>query len=190
MDIPDIFKNFKNYGSNDNPLFRAKDLGDLLDIKKIRKTIESLDSKYKTKIYIKDQKGGRLTWLLSLDGVKRIIIISRKPKAIELCKYLNIDCDIKIITKEIQFITQIRKTFHSLNMIEQFNCLNYRIDLYFPDFNIAIEFDENHSYKNKLPDINRQKLIQESLKCSFIRVKYNDDIFTTINIILKHMCKL
>jgi hypothetical protein len=36
--------NFTNYGTNDNPLYKAKDkdIGDLLGIKKIRRTLENI----------------------------------------------------------------------------------------------------------------------------------------------------
>lgn len=36
--------NIEIYGTYEDPLFKAKDIGDLLGIKKIRKTIENLDS--------------------------------------------------------------------------------------------------------------------------------------------------
>ncbi len=50
-EILEYFKNEKiiNYGSYENPLFKAKDIGDLLGIDQIRKTLESLDTKFKIK---------------------------------------------------------------------------------------------------------------------------------------------
>ena len=39
--------NIEIHGTYDEPLFKAKDIGDLLDIKKIRKTIENLDDECK-----------------------------------------------------------------------------------------------------------------------------------------------
>jgi very-short-patch-repair endonuclease len=174
-----------NYGTEKYPLYKAKDIGDLLEIKSIRKTLESIDDKFKFKKHIKTN-GVRYsnTWLLSLDGIKRVIIISRKPKSIELCRLFNIECDVKIVAKETNFIEQIITTFNKFNMEQQYQCLNYRIDLYFIDYKLAIEFDENHAYKGTLDDIKRENIIKEYLKCKFIRVKYNDNIFKTINVIL------
>ena len=50
-----MVKQFENlnitiYGTYENPLFKAKDIGDLLGIDKIRKTIENLDNECKIKI--------------------------------------------------------------------------------------------------------------------------------------------
>lgn len=177
--------NLINYGTTDEPLFKAKDIGDLLDIKNIRDNVAKLDEKYKTKRNVKSN-GGKIssTWLVSLDGVKRIIIKSRKSECIELCKILNIDCEIKVVSEEINFVNQILIAFKTFKIELQYVCLNYRIDLYFIDYKLAIEFDESHSYKGKYDDKIRQKIIEEKLKCKFLRVKYNDDIFETINNII------
>jgi very-short-patch-repair endonuclease len=183
--------NFTNYGTIDEPLYKAKDIGDLLDIKNIRATVSKLDEKYKTKRNIKSNCGNFVnTWLVSLDGIKRIIIISRKHKSIELCKILHLDCDIKIVAKETNFVKQILIAFKTFKIELQYVCLNYRIDLYFIDYKLAIEFDESHSYKGKSDDKIRQKLIEENLNCKFLRVKYNDDIFETINNIILIILKL
>lgn len=176
--------NFTNYGTNDDPLYKAKDIGYLLDIKRIRKTLENIDEKYKTKRNIKSNGGNQNTWLVSLDGIKRIIITSRKVKSIELCKILHLDCDIKIVAKELNFVNQILIAFKTFKIELQYVCLNYRVDLYFIDYKLVIEFDESHSYKGKSDDKKRQKLIEENLNCKFLRVKYNDDIFETINNII------
>ena len=98
--------------------------------------------------------------------------------------FLGVKYDIKIIAKETQFINQIKIAFSNLDMKEQFQCLNYRIDIYFPMFKLAIEFDENHSYKGSNEDIKRQQLCENYLGCKFIRVKETDDIFVVINTII------
>ena len=48
--------------------------------------------------------------------------------------------------------------------------LGYRIDLYFHDYKIAIQVDENeHSNRNIDYEIKRQKAIEQELGCDFIR---------------------
>ena len=178
--------NITNFGTIGNPLFRAIDIGNLLGIKNIRDTIYSLDEQYKMKINMKGLECGNYsdTWLITEEGIKHIICKSRKIQSINLAKKLGIKYDIKIITKETQFINQIKIAFSNLDMKEQFQCLNYRIDLYFPIFKLAIEFDENHSYKGSNADIKRQQLCENYLGCKFIRVKETDDIFVVINTII------
>jgi very-short-patch-repair endonuclease len=185
MSIPGLI----NYGTEKEPLYSSRDIGNLLEIKKIRKTLENIDEKFKCKKAIKSKGGMKTTWLLTLDGVKRVVIISRKVKSIELCKLLNIECDIKVVAKETNFVEQIITAFKTFNIKEQYKCLDYRIDVYFVDYKLAIEFDEAHSYKYKANDIKRENTIKEYLKCKFIRVKQNDNIFKTINIILVEIIK-
>jgi len=62
----------------------------------------------------------------------------------------------------------------------------YRIDLYFPDYKLAIECDENHT--NIDADIKRENDIKDKLNCTFIRYKPYDkkfNIFLLINEIYK-----
>ena len=47
--------------------------------------------------------------------------------------------------------------------------LGYRIDLYFHDYKLAIEIDENgHSNRNIDYEIKRQKATEQELSCEFI----------------------
>ena len=74
--------NISIYGTYENPLFKAKDIGDLLEIKKITKTIENMDDECKIKI--NSPTGGvgtnnSDTWFLTEDGVYEVLFISKKP---------------------------------------------------------------------------------------------------------------
>jgi very-short-patch-repair endonuclease len=61
--------------------------------------------------------------------------------------------------------------------------------LYIPKYNLCIEFDENQHKYNLENDKKRQKYITEKLKCNFLRINENDNIFDSINKIL-HFAKL
>lgn len=84
-----MVKQFENlnitiYGTYENPLFKAKDIGDLLGIDKIRKTIENLDNECKIKINAPTGGVGTNnsdTWFLTEDGLYEVLFISRKPIA-------------------------------------------------------------------------------------------------------------
>jgi prophage antirepressor-like protein len=73
--------NIQVYGTYEEPLFKAKDIGDLLDIKKIRTTLDNLDESCKV---LKDAHTmGCLQQQLFLteDGLYELLFISRKPIA-------------------------------------------------------------------------------------------------------------
>ena len=73
----------------------------------------------------------------------------------------------------------------------QDNVLSYRIDLYFHDYKLAIEVDENeHSDRNIGHEIKRQKAIKQELGCKFIRIdrdKKDFGIFRAISKIFRHI---
>ena len=63
----------------------------------------------------------------------------------------------------------------------QNNVLAYRIDLYFHEYKLAIEIDENgHSNRNIDFKIKRQKAIEDELDCNFIRIAYQKTLTNKI----------
>ena len=76
-------------------------------------------------------------------------------------------------------------------MQTQYKVLSYRIDLYFNDYNLAIEIDENgHSSKSIDYEINRQKAIEQKIGCKFISIDPDNedfDIFKAVNEIFRHI---
>ena len=59
--------------------------------------------------------------------------------------------------------------FEGGNMKIQYNVLSFRIDLYFHDYRLAIEINENgHSDRNIDYEIKRQKAIERERGCKFI----------------------
>lgn len=75
--------------------------------------------------------------------------------------------------KEIEFIDQLEETLKPFNIIgiRQYKILNYKIDFYISNLNIAIEYDENnHRGYTYEQQEGRQKEIENELGCRFIRV--------------------
>lgn len=73
---------------------------------------------------------------------------------------------------EYKYLNEIEDFLNLMNIdyIEQYQVDNYRIDLYIPKYNIAIEIDEEeHKYKKNYDTI-RQKYIEKQIHCKFIRV--------------------
>ena len=71
------------YGTYEEPLFKAKDVGDLLEIKNIRDAISNLDHTCKVKSNVGNTDVGNYsnTWFITEDGLYELLFISRKPIA-------------------------------------------------------------------------------------------------------------
>jgi len=89
------------------------------------------------------------------------------------------------------FIPIIKEALLIFNPIEEYNVLNYKIDLYFPYHKIAIECDEYCHKDNILEDGIRQEDIEKELGCKFIRFEPRKDLNVgiVINNILKEILK-
>ena len=74
--------NINIYGTYDEPLFKAKDIGDLLEIKNVKDTIKNYNDKQKLGVVLTDPHG-RLqeTNMLTEQGLYKILMKSRKPIA-------------------------------------------------------------------------------------------------------------
>lgn len=84
-----MVKQFENlnitiYGTYENPLFRAKDMGELLDIKNIRDTINKMKLRNIIDKVVEDfsTPGGiQNTIFLTEQGLYKVLMKSRKPIA-------------------------------------------------------------------------------------------------------------
>jgi hypothetical protein len=75
----------------------------------------------------------------------------------------------------IPFLNEIDKNFIPQYPVYIKPKVFYYVDAYYPKYNLAIEYDEpDHKYKIE-EDAHRQNLIEQKLKCKFIRV--DEDIF-------------
>ena len=98
-----------------------------------------------------------------------------------------------INTKEQTIINSIKDTFEGENIQTQYSVLGYRIDLYFHEYNLAIQaYELGHSNRNINNEIERQKALEKELNCIFIRNNPDEkefNIFKEINIIHRHIKK-
>lgn len=81
--------NIEIYGTYEEPLFKAKDIGNLLEIKDIRTTLKNFDKDEGHTMPVTDSLG-RLqeTNMLTEQGLYRMLMISRKPIAKEFQKWV------------------------------------------------------------------------------------------------------
>ena len=90
---------------------------------------------------------------------------------------------------EYKYINEIQDFLNvmSIEYIPQYPVDNYRIDLYIPKYNLAIEIDEEeHKYKRDYDKI-RQKYIEKLIHCVFIRVHEGESCGSVIARITKEM---
>jgi very-short-patch-repair endonuclease len=91
--------------------------------------------------------------------------------------------------QEIEFIDTLLKILEPFNFecVKQYQVLNYRIDLYIKDLNIAVEYDEGHHSSQAEEDDIRQITIEKQLGCKFIRVSNKDSHLWNCGYIMKRI---
>jgi len=77
------------YGTYEEPLFKAKDIGDLLGIKDIKSTLRDFDKDEVHSMHLIDSLGREQeTNMLKEQGLYKILMISRKPIAKQFQKWV------------------------------------------------------------------------------------------------------
>ncbi len=90
---------------------------------------------------------------------------------------------------EYKYLNEIEDFLNIMNIkyILQYRVDNFRIDLYIPKYNLAIEIDEKeHKYKKDY-DIKRQNYIEDKIHCKFIRVNEDEGCGSVIARIVKEL---
>ena len=86
------------------------------------------------------------------------------------------------VSKEQSVLYKILKTFTTERIALKYNVLGYYIDLYFLEYKLAVERDEQR-HINRNNETERQVAIERELNCQIIRInpdKENFDIFIEI----------
>ena len=95
----------------------------------------------------------------------------RTPTTIEFKSKLGFKQLDIIMRKEQSVLIRIMKIFGSEKISLQHSVLDYKIDLYFSEQRLAIEFDgKKHKDRDKHKEIERQKVVEKELDCEFIRI--------------------
>lgn len=175
--------------------YYAEDIGRILNIKRIRKTVQNFDSleivslsqkqEYSIITYKIDGRRDNTKILITKQGLMRLLSINRTPSSIELANFFNINTyNHKFTPVETSTLKIIQEAFAGENMVTQYQVGNYRIDLYLPARKIAIECDErNHVDRDIEYELNRENVIKDDLHCEFIRYNPNASNFNIITVI-------
>lgn len=168
--------------------FNKNDLLDLLldsDLKSFAKENGLITSNRTKNIYLLSERG-----YAKLASIMK----SSKTAKIVLKEYFNSSIVAEpSSTKEYKFYEDISEhlEIYEISHIVQYPVLQYRIDLYLPSLNIAIEYDESsHKHYEEGSDIKRQNNIEKELGCKFIRVTDKYSINRAIAITMKKILEI
>ena len=203
-----VFKN-EEFGEirmvmvNNEPYFVGKDVAEILGYSNSSKAVSThVDDEDKIMEMIAHFQNGNIvktqTALINENGLYNLLAKSQtlsvayKTELKNWLVSLGLIQDELLLTerKEIKFLDKLQEALKPFDLegIKQYKILNYRIDFYIPKLNIAIEYAENehndYSYKQQQ---GRQKEIENSLGCDFIRIsdKQNDEY--NIGLVLLHI---
>jgi hypothetical protein len=138
------------------------------------------------------------TILITAEGAIEILIKCRKiisPDVLHILKKFNIDTtNKKCLTKEQQNLNAITNVFKTEKFEDQYKVGKYFLDLYFPEYQIVIEVDEN-GHRDRRPSDERERMdfvnaelgIDDSHWIRFNPDEYDFDITKVIGQILRKM---
>lgn len=181
--LSEVFGKVRVITKDGEILFCASDIAEILGDRDALNLTRGLDDDYITKNIINTNGGNQNMLFISKEGLHQVLSKSRKlniDKKKQIYKWLTDEKFIDTITsscKEEEFINKLIEVLKPLGLKsfkKQFKISKYRIDLYLPELNIAIEYDENnHKGYTYEQQEGRQKEIEENLGCKFIRITDN-----------------
>jgi very-short-patch-repair endonuclease len=187
IDVCNVFSEIISFKYHDIELFDIKHILSYIHLCKrsIRRVMHVIHKEQLYFVNIKNEFGGyQIRTLIDLEVLKKILNYSNKIQSRKLAEIIGINvCDIFLSTKEQTYIGIISDVFKNENKTDQFSIHHYRIDLYFINYELAIECDENgHLSRNKDYEKKRQKYV-ESHNISFIRFNPDEKNFNIYEII-------
>lgn len=165
-----------SYFTHDKLLFEyfvGYEITALLGYKCPHQTVKNTVSK-SNQIYFKDYVGEKIpplnpkTVLITRDGAIEILLKTRKiltPDVEYILKKFNITTtNRKCLSKEQKYMTDITTVFKTEQFEDQYKVGEYYLDLYFTEYRIVIECDENgHLDRRQCDEKERMKYVNNSL---------------------------
>lgn len=189
---------------NGKVLFNPKHVAEILGIKNVRDNVSKMNSNQVIKLTNSDLEGVDFRKLnntgenfLTERGLSILISktnkISSSEKQSIIESFRSNGCDLNLIAlsrDEIEFLDLLESVLEPFgyNCTRQYRCNGCRIDLYIEDLKVAVEYDENnHSNYSYESQEGRQKEIEESLGCRFIRVGDENSHAYNVGLVMKQL---
>jgi very-short-patch-repair endonuclease len=183
-DLNDI--KLKYFYYNNIIYFKGRDIGKMLDYKDpcnaISLHVDDID-KIRYKQRFKNNLEDRETIFININGIKKLLMKSQKIYDKNIASFFGIEFDTRYLRKEIEIISYINEYLNENKIKFEFqkNINNYRIDLYLPEYKLAIEIDEfNHNDRNIENELIRENYIKNVLSCKFLRFNPDDKNFSIV----------
>jgi very-short-patch-repair endonuclease len=183
-------KELVNYSYISNGLyfeyFVGYEIAALLGYKNPARTISDTVSKCNQLVF-RDYPGVKVpeldprTILITRDGAVEILLKTKKrisPDVLHILKSFGIDTtNRKCLTKEQQTLSALTNVFKTEKFEDQFKVGKYYLDLYFPEYKIVIECDENgHTDRKPYDERVRMDYVNEALGLTdYNWIRYNPD---------------
>jgi very-short-patch-repair endonuclease len=183
-------KELANYSYISNGLyfeyFVGYEITTLLGYKSPQSTITKIVSKCNQLVF-RDYPGVKVpeldprTILITRDGAIEILLKTKKcisPDVLHILKSFGIDTtNRKCLTKEQQTLSALTNVFKTEKFEDQFKVGQYYLDLYFPEYKIVIECDENgHTDRKPYDERVRMDYVNEALGLTdYNWIRYNPD---------------
>jgi len=173
------------------PWFKGKDAATILEYTNPRKAIQDhvhADDKKKLDALnnlsdglLKNVRGnGKNAIYINQRGLKSLTLRSEKPVAAELARTMGITVETKYLRKEIEVVSFIQEFLTTLMIPFEFQKTvgAYRVDMYLPHQNLAIEIDEfGHKHRDPVHERRREQSIKQALHCTFLRINPDEENF-------------
>ena len=187
-------KNIRYFETETDKWFILKDVINILKLTNVTETSKILPSYCKNTEKINTNQGKQQMIIINTEGITRIMQSTRSIFVSMLKNGLttiSINLNIIYACKEIIYLRIISSAFKYFSHQFQYRVGKYQIDLYFIEYKIAIECDENNhkNKKNYVSDKDREEYIKNKLGCVFIRFNPDENDFNIgdiINNILEH----
>ena len=112
------------------------------------------------------------------DFALKVIMDCRTEESCNFKRNLRFNLHDVINNKEQTVSKSIKEVFEGEDMQTQYSVLSYRVDLYFHDYNLAVEIDEfGHSDRDIGYEIEIQKTIEKELGRKFIMINPDEENF-------------
>jgi hypothetical protein len=170
--------------------YKAKDVCSILGYKCLSPIIKNHLQLHDVKIFMdfddnikKHHKGIQSqTIFINKNGLKILLIKSRKYVTRRICSQLKINLSDKMSYKEMCIFDELDNFLTELNIdfIVHYKIPNttFIVDMFLPSHNIIIEVDEdNHLNYDKNNEQIRQKIIERKMNVEFVRINPDDPNF-------------
>jgi very-short-patch-repair endonuclease len=175
------------FDENEVRWYRISDIGMFLDYKA---GVHKLYMPNRNQITMREEitttrMGAQSSLFVDRPSLKYLMAKTRKAKAPDLIKILGFEENIAAPNKEALTVGQLREMFPFMR--EQYQVDEYKVDGYFPDYNIVIECDENghRAYGGDAEQSRTEKINKRLDNPEWIR--FNPDMpgFSIVSIIQK-----